>query len=96
MPAVLVHEGGGCQHVPASCLQLLSPMSGPHCAHVQCTVQACNIAGISGTHALCVPCAPPFPLHTQVHNEGGRKRVVVTKNLPGQRWLDILTAADCR
>jgi hypothetical protein len=40
----------------------------------------------------CVCCVCP----PQVHNEGGRKRVVVTKNLPGQRWLDILTAADCR
>jgi hydroxypyruvate reductase 1 len=29
-------------------------------------------------------------------NPGGSKRVVVTKELPGQRWLDILTAADCR
>ena len=32
----------------------------------------------------------------QVHNEGGSKRVVVTKPLPGDRWLQILTAADCR
>jgi hypothetical protein len=32
----------------------------------------------------------------QVHNEGGAKRVVVTKNLPGERWLQILTAAGCR
>jgi hypothetical protein len=31
-----------------------------------------------------------------VHNEGGAKRVVVTKNLPGERWLKVLTAADCR
>jgi hypothetical protein len=31
-----------------------------------------------------------------VHNEGGAKRVVVTKGLPGTRWLDILTAAGCR
>lgn len=34
--------------------------------------------------------------HHQVHNEGGSKRVVVTKELPGERWLEILTAADCR
>lgn len=34
--------------------------------------------------------------NAQVHNEGGSKRVVVTKNLPGERWLQILTAADCR
>jgi hypothetical protein len=32
----------------------------------------------------------------QVHHEGGSKRVIVTKNLPGERWLDILKAADCR
>lgn len=32
----------------------------------------------------------------EVHNEGGSKRVVVTKNLPGERWLQILTAAGCR
>ena len=29
-------------------------------------------------------------------NASGRQRVVVTKELPGQRWLEILTAADCR
>ncbi len=29
-------------------------------------------------------------------NAAGRKRVLVTKNLPGQRWVDILTAADCQ
>lgn len=32
----------------------------------------------------------------EVHNEGGAKRVIVTKNLPGERWLQILTAAGCR
>ena len=32
----------------------------------------------------------------RVHNPGGSRRVIVTKELPGQRWLDILTAADCR
>jgi hydroxypyruvate reductase 1 len=30
-----------------------------------------------------------------VHNPDGRRRVVVTKELPGPRWLDILVAADC-
>lgn len=29
-------------------------------------------------------------------NPSGSKRVVVTKELPGDRWLDILTQADCR
>ena len=32
----------------------------------------------------------------RVHHPGGRRRVVVTKELPGERWLEILTAADCR
>jgi hydroxypyruvate reductase 1 len=43
--------------------------------------------------ALCLR-PPACPL--QVHNEGGSRRVVVTKNLPGERWLQILTAAGCR
>jgi hydroxypyruvate reductase 1 len=32
----------------------------------------------------------------RVVNPSGRNRVVVTKELPGRRWLDILTGADCR
>jgi glycerate dehydrogenase len=32
----------------------------------------------------------------RVHHPEGRRRVVVTKELPGQRWLEILTEADCR
>lgn len=32
----------------------------------------------------------------KVHNPSGSKRVVVTKDLPGERWLEILTAADCK
>jgi hydroxypyruvate reductase 1 len=32
----------------------------------------------------------------RVHNSSGQRRVIVTKELPGRRWLDILTAADCR
>jgi len=32
----------------------------------------------------------------RTHNPSGRKRVIVTKELPGQRWLYILTTADCR
>ncbi len=31
-----------------------------------------------------------------VHNPEGSRRVIVTKQLPGDRWLDILIAADCR
>ncbi len=32
----------------------------------------------------------------QIHNESGDKRVVVTKSLPGERWIDILINAGCR
>ncbi len=32
----------------------------------------------------------------RVHNPDGRLRVIVTKELPGQQWLDILAHADCR
>ena len=31
-----------------------------------------------------------------MHNVSGSKRVVVTKTLPGQRWLDVLVRNDCR
>ncbi|NHZ70447.1 MAG: D-glycerate dehydrogenase, partial [Proteobacteria bacterium] len=31
-----------------------------------------------------------------VHNSDGGRRVIVTKRLPGNRWLEILEAADCR
>jgi len=30
------------------------------------------------------------------YNKGGKHRVVVTKELPGPRWLEILTLADCQ
>ncbi len=32
----------------------------------------------------------------EIHNAGGRWRVVVTKPLPGERWLEVLTKAGCR
>jgi hydroxypyruvate reductase 1 len=32
----------------------------------------------------------------RIHNPSGRKRVIVTKELPGERWLNILTQAGCR
>jgi len=32
----------------------------------------------------------------RIHNSSGRQRVIVTKELPGERWLEILAAADCR
>ena len=36
------------------------------------------------------------PKEWTVHNPGGKQRVIVTKELPGNRWLDILTDARCR
>jgi hydroxypyruvate reductase 1 len=36
------------------------------------------------------------PKEWQSHNPDGDRRVIVTKELPGQHWLDILTQADCR
>lgn len=35
---------------------------------------------------------PPW----QVYNPEGKYRIVVTKPLPGRRWIDILIKADCR
>ena len=32
----------------------------------------------------------------RVENPGGARRVVVTQDLPGRRWLEELAAADCR
>ncbi|MBW2487315.1 MAG: hypothetical protein JRE72_07835, partial [Deltaproteobacteria bacterium] len=32
----------------------------------------------------------------RTHNPASSKRVIVTKELPGERWLNILTAADCQ
>ena len=32
----------------------------------------------------------------RIHNPSGSRRVIVTKELPGERWLNILTAADCK
>ena len=36
------------------------------------------------------------PREWVIVNPGGSHRVVVTKELPGKRWLQLLTAADCR
>jgi len=32
----------------------------------------------------------------RVHNPSGKRRVIVTKELPGDRWLNFLTQADCK
>lgn len=32
----------------------------------------------------------------RTHNPSGRNRVIVTKELPGDRWVQILTEADCK
>jgi hydroxypyruvate reductase 1 len=36
------------------------------------------------------------PKKWTIHNPSGCKRVIVTKELPGPRWLDILSQAGCR
>jgi hydroxypyruvate reductase 1 len=36
------------------------------------------------------------PSGWSTHNPSGSRRVVVTKQLPGERWLQVLAAADCR
>lgn len=36
------------------------------------------------------------PSSWTTHNPGGGRRVVVTKELPGEAWLRVLTGADCR
>jgi hydroxypyruvate reductase 1 len=36
------------------------------------------------------------PKNWEIHNPSGNKRVIVTKELPGRRWLDILTGAGCK
>ena len=36
------------------------------------------------------------PKEWTAHNSTGTKRVIVTKELPGNRWLEILAQADCR
>ena len=38
---------------------------------------------------------PMAPKEWTVLNPGASRRVIVTKDLPGERWLEILTAADC-
>jgi len=35
-------------------------------------------------------------LPVKVYNKEGSKRVIVTKDLPGERWLNVLVNADCR
>ena len=32
----------------------------------------------------------------RIHNAAGSRRVIVTKELPGERWLDMLVRADCK
>jgi glycerate dehydrogenase len=36
------------------------------------------------------------PSDWRIHNPDGARRIIVTKSLPGQQWLDILMSADCR
>lgn len=81
------------------------------CSICQCTSAPCSWSGFSircsslqlkhCRPASTGPCTgacfqPVLALALQVHNEQGSKRVIVTKNLPGERWLQILVAAGCR
>lgn len=34
--------------------------------------------------------------HWRIVNPRGEKRVIVTRDLPGDRWVEILSAAGCR
>lgn len=47
-------------------------------------------------HFSCQMVLGRISCYVQVHNESGDKRVLVTKNLPGTRWLEVLTASNCR
>ena len=38
----------------------------------------------------------PASFAHQVHNPEGKYRVIVTKSLPGDRWLNVLTSSGCR
>ena len=40
-------------------------------------------------------CMADNPSPWKIYNPEGKYRVVVTKELPGQRWLEILSAANC-
>ncbi|GBF94517.1 hydroxypyruvate reductase [Raphidocelis subcapitata] len=51
-------------------------------------------AAPNGARAASTASANGVPV--EVHNPSGAARVVVTKPLPGDRWLQILTAAGCR
>mmetsp|Transcript_25923 Transcript_25923/g.76833 ORF Transcript_25923/g.76833 Transcript_25923/m.76833 type:complete len:423 (-) Transcript_25923:213-1481(-) len=67
-------------------------------------------AAISAASSLLRSAAPPAAhalrgfasagsangVPVEIHNEGGQHRVIVTKELPGDRWLNILTNAGCR
>jgi len=61
---------------------------------------ACAARGLSASAASASPPAAASEtiggLPVSVHNPSGDKRVVVTKELPGERWLSILTGAGCR
>jgi glycerate dehydrogenase len=48
------------------------------------------------TGPWCEQKRPVAEAHCRVENPGGARRVVVTQELPGRRWLDELVAADCR
>lgn len=51
-------------------------------------------AAFSGVRAMSSATAGGIPV--EVHNPGGALRVLVTKHLPGDRWLKVLTSSGCR
>lgn len=54
---------------------------------LQLNLQSSMHSCVRSSHMICL---------MQVFNPEGEKRVLVTKELPGSRWLDILTKSGCR
>eukprot|EP00879_Flechtneria_rotunda_P030537 GHRR01033181.1.p1 GENE.GHRR01033181.1~~GHRR01033181.1.p1 ORF type:complete len:206 (+),score=87.75 GHRR01033181.1:176-793(+) len=59
-------------------------------------LQGCNSQQCTAAASRMFATASQNGVPVEVHNGGGNKRVVVTKDLPGDRWLQILIAAGCR
>ena len=57
---------------------------------------AAQAAARSGSRLASGSAGTAGGLPVTVYNPSGAHRVVVTKDLPGSRWVDILVAANCR
>lgn len=81
-------------------MQAMAAMSGMSCWDSGSTTgEGCPAIAASSTGADGVHSGPPryqFERPMQVHNPGGRYRVLSTKRVVGRAWIDILTWADCR